>query len=372
MLLQSQETLDVALADLQAQSLDFVLVTGDLTKDGEKVNHELMAKKLATLRASGKKVLVIPGNHDINNPHALSYTTSPPTPVAQVSPAEFRQVYADDGYADAVATDPNSLSYVAEPVAGVRVLAIDSCEYADNVANGTPTTAGALSATTLAWVLDQVKAAKDQGKLVIGMMHHGILEHYTGQSIQFPEYVLTDWQTVSKTLADAGLNVVFTGHFHANDIALKDFTTSVLHDIETGSLVTAPSPYRTVDLDIKNRTLAVATTTVTSIASHPTDFVSFSQDFLSSGLTGITKAQLSAAPYNLVDPQLTGVTSLLVPAMMAHYAGDERPGATATAAFTSMIQSTDLMTQLVGESLAALWTDLAPADNNGTITIGSK
>jgi len=46
-------------------------------------------------------------------------------------------------------------------------------------------------------------------------------EHYVGESQQFPDYVLTDYKTVGKRLSDAGMNLIFTGHFHANDIVLK-------------------------------------------------------------------------------------------------------------------------------------------------------
>ena len=65
MIVESQETLDATLTDLKTQKLDFLLITGDLTKDGEKVNHQLMASKLAQVRALGTKVFVIPGNHDV-------------------------------------------------------------------------------------------------------------------------------------------------------------------------------------------------------------------------------------------------------------------------------------------------------------------
>ena len=43
---------------------DLVLITGDLTKDGERLSHEYVKGKLDELRASGIRTLVIPGNHD--------------------------------------------------------------------------------------------------------------------------------------------------------------------------------------------------------------------------------------------------------------------------------------------------------------------
>ena len=43
---------------------DLVLITGDLTKDGERLSHAYVKGKLDELRASGIRTLVIPGNHD--------------------------------------------------------------------------------------------------------------------------------------------------------------------------------------------------------------------------------------------------------------------------------------------------------------------
>lgn len=373
MLVESDEILTSVVNDLKSKTLDFVIVPGDLTKDGELVNHQLMASKLAELKATGKKVFVIPGNHDINNPHAVSYKTSPVTPVARVSPAEFKQIYADFGFKDAIFSDVNSLSYIAEPVSGVWLFALDSCQYDNNLSLGSPVTAGAFKAATLTWILDRLKEAKQQGKTVIGMMHHGILEHYTGQTSLFPEYVLNDYKTVSRTLSDNGLNIMFTGHFHANDVTMSDFGTSVLHDIETGSTVTAPSPYRTIDFDIVNKKLAVKTLNVTSIPLHPTDFVAYSQTYLKDGLTAITPYMIAQA-FKLTPAQissLTPVMPLIVNGFMAHYAGDEKPDATTQATFAGMMQSSDALTKTLGQSIAAIWTDLPPGDNNLTITINS-
>ena len=372
MLAQSEELLDAALVDLTGRKLDFVLVTGDLTKDGEKVDHELMAQKLAQLRAAGTPAFVIPGNHDINNPDAVSYLTLPPSAVAQVTPAEFKAIYSECGYGSALYQDPASLSYIAEPVAGLWLFALDSAKYADNAALGVPVTSGALSPATQAWVLAHLQLASQQGKSVVGMMHHGIVEHFAGEAAFFPEYVLDDFATVGRSLADAGLHLVFTGHFHANDIAMKDFGTSKLYDCETGSTVTAPSPYRIVKADLAAQAYAVTTAHVTSIPSFPAaaDFATFSTGFLQQGLYSLEMAQLQAAPYSL-DAATAGVLAPMITAgMMAHYAGDETLTDAATqAALAGMLQSPSATTRQVGQFIGSLWTDLGPADNSATLAL---
>lgn len=368
MLKESSEILDSVISDLNSSALDFVLVTGDLTKDGELADHQLMVKKLALLKASGKKVFVIPGNHDIYNPDAKSFKTSPPTATTQVSPADFRSIYASYGYGDAIYTDSNSLSYIAEPVAGVWLFAIDSCQYAST--STAPITAGKINTATQAWIVAKLQEAQQKGKQVIGMMHHGIVEHYTGQATVFPEYVVNDYAAVGKSFADNGLKVMFTGHYHANDVASASFASNTLYDVETGSTVTAPSPYRVVNLDLANKQLAISTKTVSKTASHPTDFVNYARSYLADGMSILVNYQLTHAPYSLNASTAANIAPLLVNAFAAHYAGDEKLTDTTTiATLNAMLGSTDAMTKSLGQSVYSLWTDTGPADNTVTLLL---
>ena len=54
-----------------------------------------------------------------------------------------------------------------------------------------------------------VRHANATGKQVIVFLHHGLTEHYSGQSHAFADYVIDDWQTVSTSPADAGLKLAF-------------------------------------------------------------------------------------------------------------------------------------------------------------------
>ena len=62
----SQPLLDEAVERIKTIQPKLVLITGDLTKDGETVSHEYVVKKLDELKAAGIMTLVIPGNHDID------------------------------------------------------------------------------------------------------------------------------------------------------------------------------------------------------------------------------------------------------------------------------------------------------------------
>jgi hypothetical protein len=128
-----------------------------------------------------------------------------------------------------------------------------------------------------------------------------------------------------------------------------------------------------VDYNIAAGKMTIKTSTVNSIPSHPTDFVAYSRQYLNDGLTTITPYLLTNA-FSLTPVQLSSLTPimpLIVNGFMAHYAGDENPDATTIATYTSMMQSTDTLTKTLGQSIAAIWTDKLPADNNLTITINS-
>ena len=50
-----------------------LVLSGDITMNGEKVNHQELADRLKRVQDAGVQVLVIPGNHDINNGNAAVY-----------------------------------------------------------------------------------------------------------------------------------------------------------------------------------------------------------------------------------------------------------------------------------------------------------
>ncbi|MGL4207488.1 MAG: metallophosphoesterase family protein, partial [Aeromonadaceae bacterium] len=142
-LLQSQALLEAALDKLVAAGNQLILVTGDLTKDGEQFSHENFRAAMAKLQSKGVKVLVVPGNHDMNNPYAQHGSiyfeqNSMGADVGSLAPfmehvsgakshdvANFDEFYADFGFKGALARDKNSFSYVTEPVPGLWVMALD-------------------------------------------------------------------------------------------------------------------------------------------------------------------------------------------------------------------------------------------------------
>ena len=62
------------------------------------------------------------------------------------------------------------------------------------------------------------------------------------------DYIVADWEKHAASMAKVGIRMVFTGHFHANDISEYVSWTDKIYDIETGSTVSYPMPYRMVSL----------------------------------------------------------------------------------------------------------------------------
>lgn len=255
MLLESEKILDAAILKIIEEEPEVVLITGDLTKDSEKEAHNMLAKRLNILLQKGIKVFVINGNHDINNPEACMFIEDPKNKnkdkkvtVDTILAEDFKSIYSDYGYNNAIAVHEESLSYVAQLNDGYRVIAIDSGIYGDDPSE--QATEGQFRDGLVKWVVEQIKIGKDAGDEVIGMMHHGIIEHFRGQGVVFPSYLVKGWKEASEIFADAGMRYIFTGHFHGQDIAsITTENGNHLYDIMTGSLSTAPSPIRIVTLN---------------------------------------------------------------------------------------------------------------------------
>lgn len=281
LLKESSSVLREMLERVRADKPDILLVSGDLTKDGEQECHAALAKQLQQLQQDvpGLKIYVINGNHDIRNYNAKNFNTADgkAVPATRTEPEDFKQIY-DFVYSDptviatftpAEGNKAGGLSYVARPVEGLTIIAMDTCRYSsDNTSNGDDEheTSGAISADLEKWVIEQTAAAKARGDLVIGLEHHGLVPHFDVQPTILPMYLVNGYERIAQEYADAGMSVVFTGHMHAVDIAaMTTKAGNTFYDIETGSALTYPCPVRFVDL--RRTTVGGETNTYMSVST---------------------------------------------------------------------------------------------------------
>ncbi len=253
---------DCAFATFKEQAakgeLDFVLIPGDLTRNGEKAGHIAFAERLRQFeQETGVPVYVINGNHDINNTKASRYDGQKYVKDTPTSPEEFREIYSEFGYNEAVSTyappsekKAGGLSYTANLGDKYRLIALDGGRYSpDNTDKGDSEheTAGSFSEDLLKWAVNECKKAEAEGRIVIGMNHFNIVPHFDTEEDLFQAFVLKEWERMADTLADAGMHYMISGHLHSHDVAeyVSDNGEKIT-DIATASLINYPNMFRTL------------------------------------------------------------------------------------------------------------------------------
>jgi 3',5'-cyclic AMP phosphodiesterase CpdA len=278
MMAQSDDIMSALTDSIIALKPAIVLLAGDLTHNGERASHERMVQYLSRMASHGIQPLVIPGNHDCNNPYARRFDGDKTLPTATISREEFAQLYRDYGYSAKSQRDPASLSYCCEPVKGVVIIGIDSNmderntlksrgDSADTYYNG-----GRIKPETLQWVIEQAQKARDKGKRVIAMMHHHLVPHFDQEERLLANYIVQGHDNIASQLMAAGIHTLFTGHLHVTDAATfynKERTDSLV-EIATGSSICYPFALRVATLDKKHRSLDIDTRWLTATANCPT------------------------------------------------------------------------------------------------------
>ncbi|WP_017716583.1 metallophosphoesterase family protein [Kamptonema formosum] len=240
--------LETVLERLSRLEIDFLLLPGDLTQHGEPANHAWLSERLTKLPFP---VYVVPGNHDVPvlQPDASS-----------IGLADFPRYYHRQGYADIA-----QLYYTCQVLPGVRLIGLNSNQFD---AKGKLLPFGRLDEAQLAWL--EAVLAKAREELILVMVHHNVLEHLPGQSRHQlgRRYMLENAPALLKLLQAAGVQVVFTGHLHVQDVA----KSGGISDITTGSLVSYPHPYRILHFQMDEwgrKSLQIESDWVASVPGWP-------------------------------------------------------------------------------------------------------
>ncbi len=273
----SPEITDAALANLAKQAkngeIEFLLISGDLTRNSEIAGHKELAEKLAKFEEeTGIEVYVTNGNHDINNSRAMYYDgeeliNGKKHPELRddlvTSPDEFEEIYknfgfsAEDGYYSRYKAkgenSEGSLSYAIDVSDDYRLITIDSQRYsADNTDEGTDEhlTSGQVSDKLLAWAVAECEKAQKDGKTIIGMTHTNVIPHFDTEVDILDQFVLYGWEKVADALAAAGMHYIVSGHTHMQEVA-SHITDSgeTITDIVASSILSYPNMYRTIELN---------------------------------------------------------------------------------------------------------------------------
>ena len=163
--------------------LEYVLVPGDLTKDGEKEGHKALAEIFREYEEKyGIEFLVTTGNHDINQAASSSFESGKEEFAETATADDFRDIYADFGY-DLAFTEYASkgdnvrgqLSYAADLKGSdgnesFRLIVVDSCIYSFD--EPSKETAGEITPELMGWIKALTEDAYAEGKTPFIMMHH--------------------------------------------------------------------------------------------------------------------------------------------------------------------------------------------------------
>ena len=298
MLRESVEILDTLIVSILELKPDLVLVTGDLTKDGERVSHELVASQLERLTDAGIQVLVVPGNHDINNPDAKVFDGDTATSTDTITRREFAAIYRHAGYDTRSRRDPDSLSYCCDVTDSLSILAIDACMDRLNtfVSRGDARdhckTSGHLEPSTQQWLVKQAKQATAAGRRVIAMMHHHLVPHFHMEETLAAPYMVDDAGQLCQRLIEAGVHVIFTGHLHISDISQVNLQPGTMVEIATAAAVGYPCQWRVATCYPATGKMQLHTRTLFSLPSNQ-DFGETARGVFTDSIPTITHGVLT-------------------------------------------------------------------------------
>lgn len=277
----------------------YIIIPGDLTKDGEKKSHlEVMEiLKSWTYENPQRKIFLIPGNHDINNKQAFDYKNLKKTDY--IEPREFFEIYDFlykdkvlefyknsnifkshldfvnkkfnrdfkysyycQGYGSYLARIDNNL----ENKNSLTLLFIDtsiySCDYEQNHKDGKTNVVGALDKNVMKWAIEKIDEAKSRKDMIFVISHHAFIPNFRDQRLVLGPFIIKNWnekyidddprindKLPIEVLADMGVKFLFTGHLHENGTAkYKSGLGNEIFNIQTGSTVTYPLPIRHINV----------------------------------------------------------------------------------------------------------------------------
>lgn len=230
-LLHSSLIADSFISDMLSLKPDVVVLTGDLTLNGEIESNEELKEKLKKLKDEGITVLIISGNHDVNQ-KAYRYTDSNVEEIKSLTSQEFENLWWDYGYGDAIEKDDWSNSYIYEASPKLWLLCIDSNTGIK----------GTIRGVTLTWIEEKLKEANDKGIEVISFTHQNLFVHNPNYTWG---YQLDNANKLIELYKKYNVKLNLSGHLHIQSIKEEDSIT----DIAVSSLINTPNQYGIVKVN---------------------------------------------------------------------------------------------------------------------------
>lgn len=282
------ELTDAFLAEVAEAGPAALILSGDLTFNGARISHEALAEKLRAVEAAGVPVLVMPGNHDLNNRNAARFEGDSFTRIESVTAEDFARIYDEFGFSEARSRDGASLSYTAELSPALRILMLDV---------NTADSPNYVKAETLAWAEKELRDAADAGARVIAVSHQNLFRH---NSVIYSGYVIENADELLALYEKYGVLLNLSGHLHCQHVARDD---AGFAEIATSSLAVNPCQYGVLRLAGSALTYDTRPTDVSAWARarglddpNLLDFAAYAEDFF----TGSGRTPLSGESADLL------------------------------------------------------------------------
>lgn len=254
----------------QDTSTDIVVLAGDTTRDGELNSHEEFIEMLRDLKKRGKRVYVITATHDFRDGGvADGYDGDNKITVPAVEDRhDLWDMYYEFGPNEAIATHPESMSYVVQLAPGYRLFALN------DDTNGKPEgeRGSGFSDDCMEWILAQLKDAQENDQYVIAMTHHPMIAPSPFYAIIGKGDMQRNHETTREIFADAGLHCMLTGHTHIHDISvITSKKGNKFYDVACGALLGCPPTMRNVTFDPANAKIDVETVMIKDVPGIDTN-----------------------------------------------------------------------------------------------------
>lgn len=254
----------------QDTSTDIVVLAGDTTRDGELNSHEEFIEMLRDLKKRGKRVYVITATHDFRDGGvADGYDGDNKITVPAVEDRhDLWDMYYEFGPNEAIATHPESMSYVVQLAPGYRLFALN------DDTNGKPEgeRGSGFSDDCMEWILEQLRDAQENDQYVIAMTHHPMIAPSPFYAIIGKGDMQRNHETTREIFADAGLHCMLTGHTHIHDISvITSKKGNKFYDVACGALLGCPPTMRNVTFDPANAKIDVETVMIKDVPGIDTN-----------------------------------------------------------------------------------------------------
>ena len=311
----SEEIMDAFLAEAIAQEPEALLLTGDLTFNGALLSHTALAAKLSKAEAAGLRIYVLPGNHDLDNPNAASFSGAEFQRASFAEAADFRRIYADFGFDEALSIDSDSLSYAVDLNDDTRLLMLDFNTRHDPCG---------ISDRSLEWVEEQLKAARDAGKHMLAAGHQNIFQ----LTVFRGGYVIDKAERLAELFRQYGVTLYLSGHLHCQHWK----TEQGLTEIATSALAVSPCQYGVLTVTGDRLSYQTKETDVSAWAkaqgrteAELLDFPAYAAGFFDGRNRANTAETLSL--FNFTPEEVERMTDFIIKLNRAYFSGDMRSAA---------------------------------------------